>query len=177
MKSLLRGEVLNRIPFRNKKSFMFQIFRNSHNQRELLLKESLRILKEEIFFFRSLIVCAGLFALGNTKLVFVNINAETYRSYFGICLIPSWSRRKRKTSTGRFNGNLRLSTEHRRRWGGARPRDCGRMRFGPQSPMALTLWTLLLGNSWSKNSEQSTTRQWNPWNALWRMLVQTPHRK
>lgn len=65
--SLLRGEDLNRVRFRNKKSLMFQSFRNSQNQRELLLKESLRILKEGIFIFRSLIVCAEIFALGNTN--------------------------------------------------------------------------------------------------------------
>lgn len=84
MKSLGRGDALNRILFIGENTFMVQPFRNSQNQRELLNKVCPCIVKvEKVLFPKSVIVWAQISELGKTKLVLVpngaKINAEMYQ--------------------------------------------------------------------------------------------------
>lgn len=84
MKSLSRGEALNRILFTDEKIFTVEPHRNSQNQRELLPQGSPRVVKaENTHFPKSVMVWGGISGLGKTKLVFVpkgvKINADTYR--------------------------------------------------------------------------------------------------
>lgn len=101
MKTLTRGNKLDRILFTDEKLFTVEPLQNAQNQRILLRKGSKRAINiERAHHPLSLMVWAGISGLGKTKLVFipkdVKVNAEIYRKEILEGVVIPWAQENAK---------------------------------------------------------------------------------